>query len=37
MKVEYDKTHGEGSWDNALEEWEDFDKNGNREVWRRVY
>ena len=36
MKEEYDKMYGEGSWDNALEEWEDFVAGMVSEVWREV-
>ncbi|AEV32044.1 hypothetical protein Oweho_1035 [Owenweeksia hongkongensis DSM 17368] len=36
MKEEYDAEYGEGSWDNALEEWEDIVVDITQKVWRRV-
>lgn len=34
MEEEYDAMHGDGSWDNALEEFKDFTNNFTMEVWR---
>ena len=36
MEEAYDEKHGKGSWDNALEEWDDFIKSNKQEVWMRV-
>lgn len=36
MKEAYDEKYGEGSWENALEEWEDFVESNIQEVWMRV-
>jgi hypothetical protein len=36
MKEEYDKKYGEGSWDDALEEWEDFVESMTSQVWSVV-
>lgn len=33
MKDEYDKMYGEGAWDDALEEWEDFVESMTSQVW----
>ena len=36
MKEAYDEEYGEGSWENALEEWDDIIEKVKREVWMRV-
>ncbi len=36
MKGAYDEEYGEGSWKNALEEWEDFVKSNQQAVWMRI-
>lgn len=33
MSEEFDKIHGEGAWDDAMEEWEEFVKSTSRVVW----
>lgn len=36
MKEAYDEEYGSGSWENALEEWEDFVKGNKQAVWMRI-
>ncbi len=36
MKEEYEKKYGEGTWENALEEWDDFVASMSSEVWREL-
>lgn len=36
MKDEYNKAHGEGTWDNALDDWNEFTKSIKRSIWSRV-
>ena len=36
MKDEYNKKYGEGSWERALDEWEDFVRGMKGEVWREL-
>ncbi len=36
MKEEYEKKYGEGSWENALEDWDDFVASMSGEVWREL-
>lgn len=36
MKDEFDAEYGEGAWDDALEEWDDFVKSMSQEVWITV-
>lgn len=36
LKTEYEKEYGEGSWKNAMEEWDDFVKGLKIEVWRNL-
>ena len=36
MKEAYDEEYGEGTWDNALEEWEDFVEGNSRQIWMTV-
>ncbi|MDX1685017.1 MAG: hypothetical protein R3275_07260 [Saprospiraceae bacterium] len=33
MSKEYDKMYGEGSWDDAMEEWEEFVKSRSAVIW----
>lgn len=36
MKEEYEKKYGEGTWENALEEWDDFIAAMSGEVWKEL-
>ena len=36
MKEEFEKEYGEGSWDDALDEWDDIVEGVVQEVWERV-
>lgn len=36
MEEAYDEKYGEGSWDNAMEEWKDFVEGNVQEVWMTV-
>lgn len=36
MKEAFNEEYGEGSWDDALEEWEEFVSSMTQEIWSRI-